>query len=52
MDKSEEEKKRYIIGLSNTEYMKKAFDSESVLRGFKSHNSVLYANTVGISQKF
>ena len=43
-----EEQERYVIGLSNTAYMKKAFSSEPVLKAFKEQRRDVYLNTVGI----
>lgn len=47
-DKDTAEQKRYIIGLSNTKYMQKAFESEPVLQYFKQNNNAVYLNTVGL----
>ena len=40
--------KKYIIGLSNSPYMKHAFDSEPTLIDFKKSNREFYQNTVGM----
>jgi hypothetical protein len=49
--KTEDEKKQFIIGLSNSDYMKNAFSHEQVLKNFKKNNKDIYMNTVGIPQK-
>lgn len=40
--------KKYIIGLSNSSYMKQAFDSEPILIDFKKANHEFYENTIGM----
>ena len=46
-----EEQERYVVGLSNTAYMKKAFLNEPVLKAFKEQRAGVYLNTVGIPNK-
>ncbi len=41
------EQESYIIGLSNSIYMKKAFKTEPILIDFKNKNKNIYLNTVG-----
>jgi len=38
----------YIIGLSNSKYMKRAFENEPLLNNFKKKNKDIFLNTVGL----
>lgn len=50
-NKNIKEQERYITGLSNSDYMKKAFETESILIDFRRMHHSIYSNTVGISKK-
>lgn len=43
-----EEQSQYVIGLSNSKYMRKAFKEEPFLADFKKNNIDLYKNSVGL----
>lgn len=44
--------KKYILGLSNSSYMKQIFDSEPILIDFKKSNHEFYQNTVGMPARY
>ena len=50
-EKSRIQQESFIIGLSNNDYMKKAFKTEPVLINFKKMNQSIYLDTVGLSRK-
>lgn len=50
-DKNQIDKESYIIGLSNSNYMKQAFKNEPDLVDFKKKNMNIYLNTVGLPTK-
>lgn len=45
------EQESYIIGLSNSDYLKRAFETESVLKDFKKKHMKLYSDTVGMTKR-
>ena len=50
-DKNTKEQESYVVGLSNSEYMKQAFKTEPVLIEFKKMRKSIYFNTVGVPTK-
>lgn len=47
-NKNNDEQINYIIGLSNSDFMKKAFENEPLLRNFKKNHKTIYEDTIGI----
>lgn len=43
--------KKYIMGLSNSLYMRRAFNSEPILMDFKKSNYEFYQNTIGVTSR-
>lgn len=50
-NKSNQEQINYVIGLSSSEYLKKAFMQEPVLLEFKNNNLNWYENSVGLKNE-
>lgn len=50
-DKIPLEQESYIIGLSNSDYMRQAFETEPVLKSFKKRHMKLYSDTVGMTKR-
>ena len=45
------EQQLFVVGLSNRDYMKNAFNTELVLNQFKKKRQGIYLNTVGVTNK-